>query len=215
MKLKKWLCSVVAVAVATAAFAANASSAKMLPNPLKPIAAVKTAPAPAPAGTSDIFAVRSDLEYLINNTFLGYELLPMLKAVKTEEQVFVTMATALRAGLLAYEKQVTAGQALTGTNAEIDAYLKQVPNVLNKMQQSSNDVKTERDALLGKLTKAIVKNQTVISEGQFDEDICIYLASGFVNLYTLMFEDENLSARAARILEQEIEQALQEQLQQQ
>ena len=201
--MKKWFCSVIAVTIATAAFAANVAATNILPNPLKANFAAPSVSAPAPATQADQFAVRSDLEYLINNTLLGYELLPLLQAVPQENQILVTTAAAVRASLLAYEKQVTAQQTLSGKNAEIDSYLHQVPDVLNKIQQSSSEVETEMSALIGKLAKAVLRDTPT---AQANEEVAVMLLASFA--YQKALTDGSLYGRVSTVLQREMEESL-------
>ena len=202
MKTKKWLCSLVAVSVAVMTLA-TAANAKMFANPFKPVAPAKimAAPAPVPAA-DDRFTPRSPLEYLINGSLLGYELAPMLQLVPEEEQSTVMSAVALRAGLLNYEKEVTAKRTLTGNNATIDHYLKQFPVVLNKIQNSSSEVEEEMIQLVRDLSKVILKNQTAVSESEIDEDSCAFLVMSFG--YQKVFADGSLTTRVTQILQQEL-----------
>ena len=79
----------------------------------------------------------SELKYLINQTFLQLENLAQIQEVTAEEQPLVDAATALRAGLLNYEAQLSAGGELSGLNKQIDDYFKTLPTYFNGLDASS------------------------------------------------------------------------------
>ena len=159
MKLKKLLCTLVAVIATSVAFAGNTSN----------------------------------LKYLINQTFLQLERLEEVQAVSAEEQVLVDAATALRAGLLNYEAKLTAGEQLTGQNAEMDRLFGQLPAIFNQINQESEEqltatvTKAMNDFLpvLTALTNATLANQTRIGAGQVNTDVANALMGMFCYLKLL------------------------------
>lgn len=174
MKLRKLLCTLVAVAAASFAFAGNTS----------------------------------DLKYLINQTFLQLENLSQVQEVTAEQQPLVDAATALRAGLLNYEAQVSANGELTGFNAQIDNYFKALPATFNGLDLNTVTTEEEVTALLtprveqfstqcAQLAEAVLKNQTKVAN--VDKDI----AGGLIQLFamTKMLQDESLDETGTMIVQ--------------
>ncbi len=174
MKLRKLLCTLVAVAAASFAFAGNTS----------------------------------DLKYLINQTFLQLENLSQVQEVTAEQQPLVDAATALRAGLLNYEAQVSANGELTGFNAQIDNYFKALPATFNGLDFSQITSEEEAEQLLApraeqfttqcaQLAKNVLKNQQKVNN--VDEEI----AGGLIQLFAMnkMLQEESLDETGTMIVQ--------------
>ena len=192
MKLKKLLCAVAVMSFAGTAFAASMANYKLMGNPsfIISLATGKTATpnisvAAAPrVDKYDIdFAPLTDLEYLINQTFLNYELLPSFKRVTAEDKPIVLTATALRAGLLNYAKSLDSKKGATGTNAAIDKGFKEIATTLNKIQNSSNEVIDDLWPTFEQLADLIIANQDKMSASVVDPETAIVFLVSFSTVH--------------------------------
>lgn len=193
----------VAVTVANAAFAGTMLP-KNLASPARPAQTIKTLATPATVNGK--YPERSQLEYIINNSFLPYELLPLLQPVSEDMEPLVDTATALRAGLLAYEANVKTGQELTGNNKSIDTLLRQIPAIFNKIQSSSAEISAEIIPVLEQLTTYIVSNQHQVNSNDIDQDMASQLLMTFA--YQKAELEGDLTGRVSRIFQQEIQKIL-------
>ena len=169
MKLRKLLCSAVALVLAVSAFAATNLNKKMLPNPATILNQVQEFQNSYP--TTGKYPELSQLEYLINGVLLQYENMPLTQPVPPENEILVTTAIALRAGLLNYAKELAAGHELTGQNAIIDQAFNEVPAILNQIKGSLMEVNEQYTDVLRKLAKAALANQNKVSEEETDVDV--------------------------------------------
>ena len=203
MHLKKWMCMLVAVTIANTAFA-GMTLPKNLANPALPTKTIKMLS--APASVNGKYPERSNLEYIINNTFLPYEMIPLLQPVTEEMEPIVDTATALRAGLLAYEAEVTAGQGLSETNKIIDEILQRFPGIFNKIQNSSDEIVDELFPVLEQLTVQVVANQHKVNRNDVNQDVASQLLFAFV--YQKAELDGTLLGRVSSIIQREFQEAL-------
>ena len=214
MKLKTGLCAIIITIFSGMAFAGSMVNPQLMGNSqfVKSLAEGKTISAAANPRTEIShlnFAQLSSLEYLINQTFLSYELLPYLQPVSEEEAPVVVTATALRAGLTNYAKALANKKELTGTNAQIHEAFGKVPAILNKIQNSSDEVYEELIPVLEQLTQSIKANQTKIpaSNDQLDDETAVALLASFCT-YKAITEGD-LTGRVMQIIQQELQAGLQ------
>lgn len=150
----------------------------------------------------------SQLKYLINQTFLQLENLSQTQEVTAEQQPLVDAATALRAGLLNYEAQLSSGAELSGLNAKIDNAFKALPAVFNGLDVSQATSEEEVEALLtpraeqfntqcAQLAKDILQNQQKVNNA--DEEI----AGGLIQLFAMnkMLQEETLDENGTLIVQ--------------
>lgn len=204
MHLKKWLCMLVALIAANAVFAGNMLP-KNLANPALPAKTIKVLSAPPTVNGK--YPERSQLEYIINGSFLPYELLPLLQPVGEDLEPVVDTATALRAGLLAYEADVRSGRQLTGNNKSIDSLLRQIPVIFNKIQSSTDEITDEILPVLEELTVNIVDNQRKVNAGDVNQELASQLLMTFA--YQKAELEGDLTGRVSRIFQQEIQEIMQ------
>ncbi len=215
MKLKTGLCAIIITIFSGMAFAGSMVNPQLMGNPqlVKSLAEGKTISAAAsprtPMPTRVAFEPLSDLEYLINQTFLSYELLPYLQRVSDEESPVVVTATALRAGLTHYAKALAAKKELTGTNAKIHETFTKIPAILNKIQNSSDEVYEELIPALEQLNQNIQANQTKFEPNceQLDNETAIALLVSFCT-YKAITEGD-LTGRVMQVIQQELQAGLQ------
>ncbi len=204
MHLKKWLCMLVALVAANAVFAGSMLP-KNLANPALPAKTIKVLSAPTTVNGK--YPERSQLEYIINGSFLPYELLPLLQPVGEDLEPVVDTATALRAGLLAYEADVRSGRQLTGNNKSIDGLLRQIPVIFNKIQNSTDEITDEILPVLEELTVNIVDNQRKVNAGDVNQELASQLLMTFA--YQKAELEGDLTGRVSRIFQQEIQAIMQ------
>ena len=150
----------------------------------------------------------SQLKYLSNQTFLQLENLSQTQEVTAEQQPLVDAATALRAGLLTYEAQLSSGAELTGLNAKIDAAFKALPAIFNGLDFSQITSEEEAEQLLApraeqfttqcaQLAKNVLKNQQKVNN--VDEEI----AGGLIQLFAMnkMLQEESLDETGTMIVQ--------------
>ena len=203
MQLKKWLCMFVALTTANAVFAGT----MFTKNLIRPALPAKTIQAlMVPTRSAGQYPEKSQLEYLINNAFLGYELLPLLQPITEEMEPIVATAMALRAGLLAYAAEVTAGRQLTGNNKSIDEILQTIPSIFNKIQNSSEEIADEILPVLEQLSNYVVANQNKVSKSEIDQEMASQLLMTFV--YQKAELEGSLTMRVSRIFQQEVQELL-------
>ena len=204
MNLKKLLCTVVALTIAASSFAATSLNKKALPNPTTLFKQAQMLQAGNP--TTGKYPELSQLEYLINGVLLQYENMPLTQPVPQENEILVTTATALRAGLLNYAKEVAAGNELTGQNAVIDQAFNEIPAVLNKIKYSLLEVSDEYSAVLYKLSKAALANQNKVSAEETDIEVGAF-ALTYLTVVKAVTE-RTLIGSVEDIITQEIQQML-------
>ena len=200
MHLKKWLCMFVAVTAANAAFAGTTFS-KTLLTPALPSKTIQAVASPNDA--TGKYPEKSQLEYLINGTFLVYEILPMVQPIDEETEPIVNTATALRAGLLAYEADVRSGRALTGNSKSIDEILQQIPGIFNKIQNTSDEVVDELIPVLEQLSNQIMAKQSKVNVNEIDQNVATQLLLLFS--YQKAELEGVLMGRVSRIIQQEVQ----------
>ena len=115
-----------------------------------------------------------------------------------------TVTKALKAGLLQYDTELTAGQ-LSEQGKIIDNAFTQIPTILNKIQTSSNEIMDELAPVVGQLTTAVINNQTKVPAAQVDQDIALALMMYFAEAKAE--QEGSLLGRASRVLQQEIQSA--------
>ena len=204
MKLRKLLCSAVALVLAVSAFAATNLNKKMLPNPATILNQVQEFQNSYP--TTGKYPELSQLEYLINGVLLQYENMPLTQPVPQENEILVTTAIALRAGLLNYAKELAAGHELTGQNAIIDQAFNEVPAILNQIKGSLMEVNEQYTDVLRKLAKAALANQNKVSEEETDVDVGAF-ALAYLTL-TKAVTEGSLIRNVENVIMNEIQQLL-------
>ena len=205
MKLKKALCTLVALTVVGTAFAGNAANFKLLANQslnFKTLNLLKEA-------DDDMFRERSRLEYTINTALLQAEQLPLYQPITQEEdKMAVRTAAAMRAGLLAYERELTAGKTLSAKSQKIQNSLKQLINILNSMESSYDEVADQMSPLLIETSADIISNQNKI--GYQETEISVAALDLLYFVYTHGYVEGTLLIRVTPIMQNLFQELLQQ-----
>lgn len=148
----------------------------------------------------------SDTKVLIDQ-FFGMTHQIDVTQLDAEQQEQVNTFKALEAGLLAYEANLTAG-SMTAKDQAIDTALnEQIPAVLNKIKESSDEVYDELFPLLQQLTQNVFSNQNTYTNAQVDlEESAPVLMWMFS--YAKAEQDGVLLGRASRVLQAEMAQMM-------
>ncbi len=149
----------------------------------------------------------SDLRVFITQFFSGITMMASYAEDEDAPEVVQLMDTAkaLKAGLLQYDTELTAGE-LSEQGKIIDNAFAQIPTILNKIGTSSSEVMPELIPVIQQLTTAIIKNQTKVPASKVDQETALALMLFFAEGKA---EQEGvLLGRASRVLQQEIQGAL-------
>ncbi len=148
----------------------------------------------------------SDTKTLIDQFFSGTEQINVTE-LDAEQQEQLNTFKAMQAGLLAYEANLSA-DSMTAADKAIDAALnEQIPAVLNKIKESSDEVYDELFPLLQKLANDVFANQNAYTKAQIDlEESAPVLMWMFS--YVKAEQDGVLLGRASRVLQAEMAQMM-------
>lgn len=148
----------------------------------------------------------SDTKVIIEQVFGSAKNVNVAELDAEQQEVFNTMQ-ALKEGLLVYEANLTAN-TMTEKDKAIDTALnEQIPAVLNKIKESSDEVYDELYPLLQKTANDIFANQTKYDKSQVDMEenapVIIWMFS-----YIKAEHDGVLLGRASRVLALEMMQMM-------
>jgi len=119
-----------------------------------------------------------------------------------EEQQAVNVAKALEQGLLTYAENVSK-QELTATDKKIDAALNtQIPAILNKIQESSLEVKDELEAAVKDLQAAVLSNQ---SQYKVSGPVADQVAPGLLIMFMVYYWGASLQQELAAMFQTMLE----------
>ncbi len=108
---------------------------------------------------------------------------------------------ALKAGLLKYEEELTAGD-LSQHSQTIDDSFTAITNTLNKIKESSSEVEDELMPQVEALTKAVLANQTKVQPQEVNQEMASALIMYFAQAKAE--QEGTLLVRASRVLQQEM-----------